>query len=165
MILLLLFTDDVTLCMKLDQGIHISSTWFYLKTECDNTLVSSFHHRPILSLAMVLKLQLHAMVILCFTRHHQIFYREMSLLVVPSIVRNLLSVGQSTRDNLCSIEFDPFGYCVKDLQTRHRILCCNSSDSHSQLSTPPQLTPTSEYCPHYGTNVLVILLRHPQHVT
>ena len=47
-----------------------------------------------------------------------------NVLVVPSIVRNLLSVRQFTRDNSCSIEFDAFGFSVKDLKTRRVILQC-----------------------------------------
>jgi hypothetical protein len=35
-ILFLLFTNDVTICMELDPGIHIDSTWFVLKTGCDS---------------------------------------------------------------------------------------------------------------------------------
>ncbi|WVZ96184.1 hypothetical protein U9M48_041853, partial [Paspalum notatum var. saurae] len=50
-----------------------------------------------------------------------------NVLVVPSLVRNLLSVRQFTRDNSCSVEFDPFGFSVKDLQTRREILRCASS--------------------------------------
>jgi hypothetical protein len=34
-ILFLLFTNDVTICMELDPGIHIGSTWFVLETGCD----------------------------------------------------------------------------------------------------------------------------------
>jgi hypothetical protein len=34
-ILFLLFTNDVTICMELDPGIHIGNTWFILKTGCD----------------------------------------------------------------------------------------------------------------------------------
>jgi hypothetical protein len=34
-ILFLLFTNDVTICMELDPGIHIGNTWFVLKTGCD----------------------------------------------------------------------------------------------------------------------------------
>jgi hypothetical protein len=33
--LFLLFTNDVTICMELDPGIHIGSTWFVLETGCD----------------------------------------------------------------------------------------------------------------------------------
>jgi hypothetical protein len=35
-ILFLLFTNDVTICMELDPGIHIGSTWFVLETGCDS---------------------------------------------------------------------------------------------------------------------------------
>jgi hypothetical protein len=44
------------------------------------------------------------------------------VLVAPSLVRNLLSVRQFTRDNKRSIEFDEFGFSIKDLQTQHMIL-------------------------------------------
>jgi hypothetical protein len=37
------------------------------------------------------------------------------LLIVPNIVKNVLSVHQFTIDNLVSIEFDPFGFSIKDL--------------------------------------------------
>jgi hypothetical protein len=36
MILFLLFTNDVTMCMKLDLGIHIRNTRFVLKIGCDS---------------------------------------------------------------------------------------------------------------------------------
>jgi hypothetical protein len=38
-ILFLLFTNDVTICMELDPGIHIGSTWFVLETGCDTNLL------------------------------------------------------------------------------------------------------------------------------
>jgi hypothetical protein len=34
-ILFLLFTNDVTICMEQDPGIHIASTWFGLETGFD----------------------------------------------------------------------------------------------------------------------------------
>nr|AAN34944.1 Putative retroelement [Oryza sativa Japonica Group] len=49
-----------------------------------------------------------------------------NILVAPSLVRNLLSIRQFTRDNNCSIEFDEFGFSVKGLRTRRVILRCNS---------------------------------------
>jgi hypothetical protein len=49
------------------------------------------------------------------------------LLVVPDLVKNLLSVRQFTIDNLVSIEFDPFGFSIKDLHTGHVIKRCSSS--------------------------------------
>jgi hypothetical protein len=50
-----------------------------------------------------------------------------NVLVVSSIVRNLLSIRQFTRNNSCSIEFDAFGFSIKDLRTRRVILRCNSA--------------------------------------
>jgi hypothetical protein len=39
MILLLLFTNDVIICMKLDLDIDIGSIWFCFKTGCDTLLL------------------------------------------------------------------------------------------------------------------------------
>ena len=63
-----------------------------------------------------------------------------NVLIVPSIVRNLLSVRQFTRDNSCSIEFDAFGFSVKDLSTRRVILRCNSD---GDLYTISAATPST----------------------
>jgi hypothetical protein len=50
-----------------------------------------------------------------------------NVLVSPHIIKNLISIRRFTTDNNCSIEFDPFGLSVKDLQTRNVIARCNSS--------------------------------------
>ena len=50
-----------------------------------------------------------------------------NVLVSPGIIKNLISVRRFTTDNNCSIEFDPFGLSVKDLQTRSVIARCNST--------------------------------------
>ena len=39
--------------------------------------------------------------------------------VCPSLIKNLLSVRKLTRDNNVSVEFDPFGFLIKDLRSRH----------------------------------------------
>jgi hypothetical protein len=49
------------------------------------------------------------------------------VLVSPNIIKNLISIRRFTTDNNCSIEFDPFGLSVKDLQIRNVIARCNSS--------------------------------------
>ena len=63
-----------------------------------------------------------------------------NILVAPSIVRNLLSVRQFTRDNSCSFEFDAHGFSVKDLRTGRLILRCNSD---GDLYTMPAGTPVA----------------------
>jgi hypothetical protein len=48
-------------------------------------------------------------------------------LLAPDIVQNLLSVHRFTTDNLCSMEFDPFGLSVKDLTTGNVVSRSNST--------------------------------------
>jgi hypothetical protein len=48
------------------------------------------------------------------------------VLVSPGIVKNLISVRKFTRDNFVSIEFDPYGFSVKDLATKTLLLRSNS---------------------------------------
>jgi hypothetical protein len=62
------------------------------------------------------------------------------VLVVPSLIRNLLSVHQFTRDNNCSIEFDALGFSVKDIPSRRVMLRCDSTDD---LYTFPATTAAS----------------------
>jgi hypothetical protein len=50
-----------------------------------------------------------------------------NVLVSPHLIKNLISVRQFTIENSCSVEFDPSGFSVKDLQTRNVIVRCNSS--------------------------------------
>ncbi|GJU67587.1 ribonuclease H-like domain-containing protein [Tanacetum coccineum] len=65
-----------------------------------------------------------------------------NVLVTPNIIKNLISVHQFTCDNNCSIEFDPFGFSVKDLWTRHLLLRCNSTgDLYPIIPTTSSPTP------------------------
>ena len=66
-----------------------------------------------------------------------------TVLVTPSIIKNLISVRKFTKDNSCSIEFDPFGFSVKDLQTGKKIL---RSDSTGDLY--PVLPSTNKVSAH-----------------
>jgi hypothetical protein len=50
-----------------------------------------------------------------------------SVLHTPSLVSNLISVHKFTKDNWCSVEFDPFGFSVKDLITKTPLLRSSSS--------------------------------------
>ena len=67
-----------------------------------------------------------------------------NVLITPQIVKNLISVRKFTKDNFCSVEFDPFGFSVKDLQTRMVLLRSNSTgDLYSFPSSQPQTTSTA----------------------
>jgi hypothetical protein len=62
-----------------------------------------------------------------------------NILVSPSLVKNLISIRSLTRDNNVSVEFDPFGFSVKDLQTRAEIIQCNSNgELYPLVSSSPQ---------------------------
>ncbi|GJR64415.1 hypothetical protein Tco_0010480 [Tanacetum coccineum] len=50
-----------------------------------------------------------------------------NVLITPNIVKNLISVRQFVRDNKCTIEFDEFGFSVKDYWTRQILLRCDST--------------------------------------
>lgn len=40
-----------------------------------------------------------------------------NILFTPTIIKNLLSVRKFTIDNQASVEFDPYGFSIKDLKT------------------------------------------------
>ncbi|XP_021974405.1 uncharacterized protein LOC110869461 [Helianthus annuus] len=44
------------------------------------------------------------------------------VLYAPNLIRKLISVRQFTKDNSVSVEFDPFGFIVKDYKTRAPII-------------------------------------------
>ncbi|GJR03917.1 ribonuclease H-like domain-containing protein [Tanacetum coccineum] len=59
------------------------------------------------------------------SHHHPLHLHN--VLVTPNIIKNLIYVRQFTRDNNCTIEFDAFGFSVKDYFTRHILIRCDSS--------------------------------------
>ncbi|XP_074314501.1 uncharacterized protein LOC141649717 [Silene latifolia] len=67
-----------------------------------------------------------------------------NVLHVPNIIKNLVSVRQFTSDNNVSVEFDPFGFTVKDLKTGTPIMRRHSTGdlypllptSHAPPATP-----------------------------
>ncbi|KAK1653738.1 hypothetical protein QYE76_071543 [Lolium multiflorum] len=46
--------------------------------------------------------------------------------ITPGLIKNLISVRSLTRDNPITIEFDAFGFSIKDFHTRVVILRCDS---------------------------------------
>ncbi|GJR48044.1 ribonuclease H-like domain-containing protein [Tanacetum coccineum] len=59
-----------------------------------------------------------------------------NVLVTPNIIKNLNSVRQFARDNNYTIEFDAFGFSVKDYLTRHILLRCDSSGDLYPVTKP-----------------------------
>ncbi|GKA91067.1 ribonuclease H-like domain-containing protein [Tanacetum coccineum] len=64
------------------------------------------------------------------------------ILVTPHIIKNLIFVCKFTRDNDVSVEFDAYGFSVKDYQTQKILLRCDStSDFYPVTQQPPLQTP------------------------
>ncbi|KAJ0775601.1 putative RNA-directed DNA polymerase [Helianthus annuus] len=93
-----------------------------------------------------------------------------NVLYSPQIIKNLISVRRFTRDNQVSVEFDPFGFSLKDLKTK-KTLSRHNSTGTLYTFTPPQLPPqatfiASHHLPwhdrlgHPGAQVLDILNRN-----
>ncbi|GJR52325.1 ribonuclease H-like domain-containing protein [Tanacetum coccineum] len=59
-----------------------------------------------------------------------------NVFVTPNIIKNLISVRQFTRDTNCTIEFDAFGFSVKEFLTRHILLRCDSSGDLYPVTSP-----------------------------
>ncbi|GKE51743.1 ribonuclease H-like domain-containing protein, partial [Tanacetum coccineum] len=68
------------------------------------------------------------------------YLRLNNILITPYIVKNLISVCQFVRDNDCTIEFDSFGFSVKDFMTRWVLL---RYDSIGDLYLVTALSPIS----------------------
>ncbi|GKB25388.1 ribonuclease H-like domain-containing protein [Tanacetum coccineum] len=74
-----------------------------------------------------------------------------NVLITPNIVKNLISVRQFVRDNSCTVEFDPFGFSVKDFITRRVVLRCDSTSELYPVTKPstiPHAFLTSQYMWH-----------------
>ncbi|OIT27847.1 hypothetical protein A4A49_56909, partial [Nicotiana attenuata] len=75
-----------------------------------------------------------------YTGHGTIFtpsnlFSLKNILIVPNLSSNLLSVRKFTTDNNCTIEFDPFGFFIKDIKTKKILLRCNSQGPLYSLSS------------------------------
>jgi hypothetical protein len=67
-----------------------------------------------------------------FHLHHVLFS--------PQLIKNLISVRKCTRDNSVSVQFDPYGFFVKDLATKQILMHSSSSGEvypfYGDLNTP-----------------------------
>ncbi|GJY62274.1 ribonuclease H-like domain-containing protein [Tanacetum coccineum] len=64
------------------------------------------------------------------------------VLVTPNIIKNLIYVRQFTRDNNVSVDFDAYGFSVKDYQTRRLLLRCDSTGDLYPVTQQPSTTST-----------------------
>ncbi|GKB37360.1 ribonuclease H-like domain-containing protein [Tanacetum coccineum] len=59
-----------------------------------------------------------------------------NVLITPHIVKNLIFVRQIVRGNNCTIEFNAFGFSVKDFLTRQALLRCDSKGDLYPVTSP-----------------------------
>jgi hypothetical protein len=59
-----------------------------------------------------------------------------NVLHAPNLIKNLVFVRKFTTDNEVSIEFDPFGFSVKDFQTGIPIMRCESQGDLYPITDP-----------------------------
>ena len=66
-----------------------------------------------------------------------------NVLHAPKLIKNLISVRKFTHDNMVSVEFDPFGFSVKDLATGSIVLRSNSTGDLYPFPSAHGATPSS----------------------
>lgn len=88
-----------------------------------------------------------------------------NVLIRPNTIKNLVFVSKFTRDNKHSIEFDEFGFTVKDYKNNQPLIRCDSSDplydvtpSSSQVLVASSLSLWHQRLGHPGGRVLKYLL-------
>jgi hypothetical protein len=101
-------------------GDHGNLTMYFpsLAHDSSQVVVGNGSHLPILGTSST------------HSRAPHINFLLSSVLHTPTLVSNLISVCKFTHDNWCSVEFDLFGFSMKDLITKTPML---RSDSSSDL--------------------------------
>ncbi|GJS51480.1 ribonuclease H-like domain-containing protein [Tanacetum coccineum] len=65
-----------------------------------------------------------------------------NVLITPQIVKNSISIRQFVRENNCTIEFDAFGFSVKDFLTHRVLLRCDSTGDLYPVTAPSPIPHT-----------------------
>ena len=86
-----------------------------------------------------------------------------NILVSTSLIKNLISVRALTRDNFVSVEFDPFGFSVKDPHSGTVVLRCDSPDELYPLRIAPHTTATALLADTTSSTLWHARLGHPGH--
>ena len=68
-----------------------------------------------------------------------------NIVYAPKIINNLVSVRQFITDSSDSVEFDPFGFSVKDLQTGRILTRCNSVGHLYPIFSAPSSSSSSAF--------------------
>ncbi|XP_071678127.1 uncharacterized protein [Lolium perenne] len=87
-----------------------------------------------------------------------------NVLVSPNLIKNRVSVKQFTRDNPVTVEFDLFGFSVKDSRTRMVLLRCDSPGDLYLVHSSPS-TSTAPVALATGVDLWHARLGHPNPAT
>jgi len=98
------------------------TSYFYMS---NNITVGNGHHIPVVGSG-------HASLPNSLTLNN--------VLHAPKFIKNLVSVRKITIDNDVSVEFDPFGFPVKDFQTGTLLMRCTSSGDLYPIPTSQHTT-------------------------
>ncbi|GJZ54464.1 hybrid signal transduction histidine kinase M [Tanacetum coccineum] len=98
--------------------------WLNSRTILDPTLVGGGYSIPITNSG-------HSIL----TTSHRPLYVN-NVLITPNIVKNLIPIHQFVRNNHCTIEFDGFGFYVKDFMIRKVLLRCDSTGDLYPVKRP-----------------------------
>ncbi|XP_074271372.1 uncharacterized protein LOC141595305 [Silene latifolia] len=88
-----------------------------------------------------------------------------NVLYSPHLVKNLISVRKFTTDNHVTIEFDPFGFCVKDIRTGTQLMRCNSQGHLYPISSTNTTPPSSNFAGLAASSLWHDRLGHPGNST
>jgi hypothetical protein len=100
----------------------------YLILMSNNITIGNGHHIPVIGCG-------HASLPNSLTLNN--------VLHVPKLIKNLVSVRKFTIDNDVSVEFDPFGFFVKDFKIGTLLMRCNSSCELYPIPTRQNTTITT----------------------
>ncbi|GKD08332.1 ribonuclease H-like domain-containing protein [Tanacetum coccineum] len=91
---------------------------------------------------------------------HSLLHTSSKPLLTPHIMKNLISVHQFTRDNDVSVEFDAYGFSVKDYKTGQLLFRCDSTGDLYPVTQQPS-PQTSVVLLSFSSTTLHRRLGHP----
>ena len=88
-----------------------------------------------------------------------------NVLVSPDLIKNLVSVRSFARDNSVTVEFDAFGFSVKDGRTRMLLHRSDNSGDLYPVGSSTDATTTSRLALSAGVDLWHARLGHPSSTT
>lgn len=84
-----------------------------------------------------------------------------NVLHAPKLIKNLISVHKFTTDNSVSVEFDPYGFSVKDFRMNMALMICDIKDDLCPISTTTNISTSPSTFAALSHNLWHDRLGHP----